>query len=396
MNEPQPEHVTTSGRMRVALIAPTGSLPDAHLMTAEEFCRRVGGNTGNLAFIEAIRSHLPGARIFPWHADPAELREHADVLVLAAANQIGPHTDLTALTELFEATALPVVVLGLGAQSHSIEADTEIPAAALRWLKVVADLAPSSAPNVGLRGYYTLRQLERVGAGGNATVIGCPSNFLNLDPNLPALIASRRTEPVRRIAVSVGQPYWPYLMEIERGLIDLADATYGFCVAQSELLMVQLAHAEFRSISAADFGLLRQYFRPALSSDEFAMWSRRNMLAFGNAETWRRWLRECDFVVGTRLHGVMLGLQSGVPAGCVTHDSRMVELCETMGVPSRHFTDMPETPTLSSLPELFAFDGDAYRRRRSELAGAYVDLLRGCGLQFDPGLEAISQGCPAD
>lgn len=173
------------------------------------------------------------------------------------------------------------------------------------------------------------------------------------------------------------------LATIERSLLDLVDVGFGSCVVQSGELMVRLGHGDLGTISDDDFESMRIYFRPELSTEEFALWCRRNMQAFGNIETWRKWIAEHDFVVGPRFHGIMLAIQSGVPAGCIAHDSRTMELCITMGIPVQQAADIPLPITFESLTELFHFDSKVYKEKRANLARSYIAILEGASLDFD-------------
>jgi hypothetical protein len=92
-------------------------------------------------------------------------------------------------------------------------------------------------------------------------------------------------------------------------------------------------------------------------------------------------MRNFDFVVGPRFHGVMLAMQAGTPGGVIAHDSRTHEMCQTMEIPVRMHHDMPEEFLPSDLPELFPFHAAAYARARAELAGRYVGILIAAGVE---------------
>lgn len=378
--------------MRVTIMGSSAGVRNTHRTDAATLSALHGGNLGNVAFVHALVQHVgagEGRAVVPWNAPVDEVRERADLIVIACANQLGSHVDLGDHADHLEAIDLPIVAIGLGAQSASRDAAAEIPAGTRRWLDVIVAHAPGTGPNIGVRGAYTLDQLERLGHGGQAVVMGCPSNLIDCS-DVAALVSARARRPVRRVASAAGQPHWPVLAGVERAILDLVDATDGSCAVQHDDLMIRLGQAEFSRISDAEFEQLRAYFRPELSDEAFALWSRRTMLAFGNATAWMGWLARHDFVVGPRFHGVVLGLQAGVPGGCVTHDSRTAEMCETMGVPNRPFSAMPERLTPKALPELFPFDPDAYRQRRADLAAVYVGLLKGCGVPFDPDLQQVA------
>lgn len=379
--------------MRIAIMGSSAGIKNTHRTDAATLSALLGGNLGNLAFVHALVRHVGGGDdsvVVPWNAPPDKVRERADLIVIACANQLGGHVELGGHAAHLAAIDLPVVAIGLGAQSANRDDDAQIPEGTRRWLDVIAAHAPTKGPNIGLRGRYTLDQLERLGHGGQAVVMGCPSNFIDCS-DIAARVGARARQPVRKVASAAGQPHWPFLARVERSILDLVDATDGSCIVQHNDWMIRLGQAEFSRISDAEFEKLRAYFRPELSDEAFALWCRRNMLAFGNAPAWMEWLTRHDFVVGPRFHGIMLGLQAGVPGGCVTHDSRTAELCETMAVPNRSYTDLPERLTPEGLPDLFPFDPDAYRRRRAELASVYVDLLKGCGVPFASELKDLAE-----
>jgi hypothetical protein len=88
-----------------------------------------------------------------------------------------------------------------------------------------------------------------------------------------------------------------------------------------------------------------------------------------------------DFAVGARFHGVMLAIQAGVPGGVFAHDSRTLELCQTMGLPVRVPGEVPAGFGLADLHALFPLDVAAFAAIRERLRRVYVDLLRGCGVE---------------
>jgi polysaccharide pyruvyl transferase WcaK-like protein len=75
-----------------------------------------------------------------------------------------------------------------------------------------------------------------------------------------------------------------------------------------------------------------------------------------------------DFVVGTRIHGAMLGLQAGIPSLCIAHDSRTREMCEVMQVPFVMAADVRTGTTLSDLLGRFRFDARSFDENRRMLA----------------------------
>ena len=350
------------GAKRIAFMASSRFVDGLYEATAEQIYNLQGGNTGNVAFVNAIASHLTGEVNFvSWDATPDQLKRAGDVVVIACANQLGEHTNLGKTAENLEKAGLPVLALGLGAQANSQADNISITKGTRRWIEAIANQAPSGQPNIGVRGTYTLAQIERLGLGGSAAVIGCPSNFTNLSFDYISSVQRASEQDVALVACAMGHPFSPALGPIERQLLDLVDETEGTCIVQHDLSMIKLALHEFEGLGAPLLEQMRRYFRPSLTLEEFKVWCRKRLLVFADADNWMTWTKRYDFVVGPRFHGIMLAIQAGVPAGCIAHDSRTLEMCQTMGIPVRMYNSFEEPLRLRDLRSLFPFDASTYR-----------------------------------
>jgi hypothetical protein len=374
--------------MKVALIAPQMWVHESYRRPSDHLFRKSGANTGNFAFVHALWSHLsPHVEIFPWEASPEVMRERCDIIVMACANQLGPHSNLEQLAITFERTKLPILAIGLGAQARELGVTVELTAGTRRWLNVVAAHAPAKAPNIGVRGEFSREQVERNGQHDRAVVTGCPSNLINPDPSLAKRIEERhRRGRIERVAVPAGLQHWVKLAKLEQVLADIVEQTSGLYIAQSEIDMIRMARGEWGDMDDATFRSLRNYVRPGLSDDDFRLWCKRHATCFIDAASWMESMRAFDFVAGARFHGVMLAMQAGTPGGVIAHDSRTLEMCETMLIPVRMHDDMPASFAASDLPLLFEFDAAAYGRQRLELANRYVDMLTAAGITPSVGL----------
>ncbi len=369
--------------MRVALLAPAMAVADAFCRNSEHLFELSGANTGNFAFTHALFRHFsPGVERFFWHERPEVIRERCQIAVVACANQLGPHTDMSALAHTLEKTGLPIVALGLGAQAPDTSASVSLTAGTDRWLRVLADHAPAKGPNIGVRGAFTLQVLEKLGLEGQGAVIGCPSNFLSEDPDLGAKIAAKYAgSPIERVAVAAGTRHAPAMAPLEQELARLATSTGGVYVTQADLDMIRLARSEFDAIDPGDLEKLRAYIRPDLDIAAFKRWCRRYATCFTDSGSWLEAMRAFDFVVGPRFHGVMQAIQAGTPGGVVVHDSRTRELCETMRIPFRDYREIEPGFRADELYRLFPFDADAYRVRRRELLLRYLGVLSWAGVK---------------
>ncbi len=377
---------------RPILLGVNPYLSDYYRKDAKTLLAETGGNTGNLAFMFAVSRHVPQGRTVHWDMPVRDIRAAGDIVVLALANQLGKHTDLDRAAGRLEELGLPVIGLGLGAQAPSMGADVELSAGTERWLRTLAKLRPSDAPNIGVRGAYTKAQIARLGMPDAAVVTGCPSNFISMNDDVAGKVARGFSRKPRHIAVAAGIPYIQGLAGIERDLADIVTQTGGAYIVQHGLEMLQLARNEFDVMAPEKFELCRRYIMPNRSADEFKAWCRQHAYAHYDARSWMDFMRRFDFVVGTRFHGVMLAFQAGVPGGCIAHDSRTQEMCETMGIPVRHHSEITGGLTQHNVMDYFKFDPKQYRETRRTLQEAYVGVLTGADLPIPRNLAPTPVG----
>ncbi|UUX94128.1 polysaccharide pyruvyl transferase family protein [Aquabacterium sp. J223] len=378
--------------MKAFLFGFSPSLEAAPLLPTERALQLVGDNTGNLAFCYAISQHLGGdLRSILWHAEPPAVERLGDVGVLTLANQLGSHVDLGYLVDSFRRLDVRLVGIGLGAQAGHAEENVDIPQGTLDWIRAIQDHSPSESPNLAMRGEFSRRSLERYGLADKAVVTGCPTLFINPDPGLGRKIVDRWNGKPELIAVTAGHQRWTHLSRLEASLVQMACSTGGDYICQSPLEMVRVGRGEAGSLDHEVADACRQYAAPWMSDVEFSRWTQRHARSFFSAAFWMDHLRRFDFVVGTRIHGVMLALQVGVPAMCVAHDSRTLELCATMKVPHVEAKDVSRGITRDMLSRLFQFDADAFDKNRLTLAARYVRFLRSNGLEPATWLASIAQ-----
>nr|WP_256476194.1 polysaccharide pyruvyl transferase family protein [Siccirubricoccus soli] len=317
---------------------------------------------------------------------PSTIRGAGDIIVLPLANQLGRHMKLGGAAERLQAIDLPIIGIGLGAQATSYEQDVELDPGTRSWLEQLATRAPSDHPNIGARGPYTKEQIAKLGFGSAATVTGCPSNFICGDAKLGDRLAAGFAKTPKRIAVAAGIPYIAQLADIERQLADIVTLTDGAYIVQHGLEMIELACREFDTMASDKLELCRSYIQPLSSMDEFKAWCSRFAFAFSDVRPWMDFVRRFDFVVGTRFHGAMLAIQAGVPAACIAHDSRTLEMCQTMQIPVCHYKDINVPLTRYNIMDFFKFDAEAYTETRRRLCGAFVDILKAAELDVAPGV----------
>lgn len=335
----------------------------------------VGQNTGNLAFQHAVHQHLSRpAGVVGWGATPQQVHQMGEIAVIPGANQFGAHVDYARLAEKVAELECAIVMIGLGAQAKVDGSVPEVPEGTVQWVREIARRSPGGGPNISVRGPFTKEVLAHYGLGESAIVLGCPSLFINPDPLLGQRIKAN-IRPARRIAVAAGHQTWKALSRVEASLAAMVTATGGSYVGQHGLPMLQLTRGEASRMAEADLRACRDYACPHMDLDEFIRWSERHGAVFFDVPSWMEHYRRFDFVVGARIHGVMLALQAGVPGLCIVHDSRTLELCQTMKVPYVLAKDVKDGIAREQLLDLFDFDADAFDANRRFLARRYVEFL---------------------
>jgi hypothetical protein len=344
----------------------------------------IGHNNGNLAFVYAISQHLTGSvTYYPWHTSPAKLRAEVDLIVIPCANQLGGHTDLGGLAENLKEANVPVVAIGLGAQSKNEDEDVSLKPGTLEWLKTIASLRANDAANIYVRGPYTEGQVKKLGV--DAVVMGgCPSFFINKNPDLGIRIARNFSGLPKALCVAGAHQSWANVADAEQQLVSMISDSYypGSYVPQSMGDMIKISRNEFDSIDPAVLERIRLFVAPHLSMEMFKEWCRRFARSFYDVPAWMDHLRNFDLTVGARYHGVALALQAEKMGLTITIDTRTKELCEQTGVPNVSADEIRGVVTRKRLYErLKSFDGQKYDEFRSMKANIYVDFLIGNGIK---------------
>ncbi|SBT37565.1 polysaccharide pyruvyl transferase family protein [Micromonospora auratinigra] len=296
----------------------------------------LGDNAGNLVFGHAAHKLLAtsSARITPTEFragtyDAREINERYDVFVLPLANAFRrSYLDrLQSMTRMIEKLRIPVVVLGVGAQTD-VHGDREylrpIDDAVKAFCRAVLDRSPS----IGVRGEVTETYLRTLGFSA-VEQIGCPSMFLHGD-SLRIEKGKAALEPQDRIALTIS-PYvtsmakivsrhherYPNLRYLPQDLRTLGTLLYGDAAEHRGRRSAMPVHDD----------------HPLFVEDKVRM--------FVDPWTWMDYLSTVDFAFGTRIHGTITALLAGTPGYLFAHDSRTLELARYFGIPHRIMGDVP-------------------------------------------------------
>ncbi|WP_435124348.1 polysaccharide pyruvyl transferase family protein [Micromonospora tulbaghiae] len=318
------------------------------VVTAEETYERdwIGKNSGNLVFSHAAHKLLAtsAAEITPsrFRADPRdadEINEKYDVFVIPLANAFRHDyaNRLTSMARLIERLKIPVVVLGVGAQTDvdgGLESLRPIDAPVKAFCRAVLDRSHS----IGVRGEISETYLRSLGFSA-VEQIGCPSMFLHGDSlRVEKAKATLSTEDrlafvispyVRALAPLVRHHHrrYPNLRYVAQGLYALGTLLYGDAPnlrGKTDDMPIHTSH-------------------PLFVEDKVRM--------FVDPWPWMEYLSGFDFAFGTRIHGTITALISGTPGYLLAHDSRTLELARYFDIPHRLMRDVPADVDAAQLYE---------------------------------------------
>nr|WP_281721870.1 polysaccharide pyruvyl transferase family protein [Nitrosomonas nitrosa] len=348
---------------RPAHVPVDGDLTLAHML------RDTGGNTGNLLFISSLRRVLGDERSTSGVAfEPTHLRE-CDGLIVPAANWLKASSDFGNLAARIEATTLPCVVVGLGAQAPKEGQIPKLQPGTLRFLSVVAERSKS----IAVRGEFSAQVLEAYGFK-EVVVTGCPSLLWHVDRGANVAKQSKR---IAKISINgtrgefdevAFKPVYEPGLQLARMAMRLS-ADY---VAQTELPDMYFGMERFAEEDGVYERALAFVKRIYGVEDEMALrgYLTAHVKTFFNVETWIDYLRKRDFAIGTRLHGIIAALLAGTPGLLLTHDSRTTEAARALSIPSIDARSFDYKSSLQELYDAVSFD------EFNDAQDAYIERFR--------------------
>lgn len=359
------------------------AVDDAAFQGSDELLQLVGQNTGNLAFHYGV-NRIIGAKPanVPWYATADQINAAGELAIMPCANQLGTHVDMGSFAAKLEIATPRIVAVGLGAQGSSLYSDlSDLPEGTVAWLKQLVSHAPEPGkPNITVRGDFTMRVLEKYGFSSNAVSLGCPSLLINPNQDLGRQLQDKYDARFDRVAVAAGHPAWAPLSGIESALVRIMMDTDGAYIIQATGEALALARSDKTKDLTPYKKSLRAYLGLNLSDEQFDRWVRRYMVAFYNIPAWMEYIRGFDFVVGSRIHGIMLAMQAGVPGLCIAHDSRIRELCEKSRIPCVLASNIKGRLTIEDLRSMVEFDGHDFDANRSQIRGQYLQFFQDNGV----------------
>ena len=313
-------------------------IPRAFEYSSLDVTRLSGANLGNFVFRYALQSIIEDFFSFTPVNYPAIRSRVSDQeieeVIVSAANWLGTREQdersNKVRADIIESVDAPVISFGLGVQAKQGTEVVKLGPESQRLARVLA----AKASSLSVRDRLTANTLEKLGIG-NVVVTGCPSNFINTQPDLGKVIANKARDLAAkgsdweavRTCISEFSGGHAQSGAILKTTLQFMRTAPAFYVAQSPALLPFLLReedsipAEYRSNAGMPEAELRKVILA-------------KTLHFSSVDGWLDFCRTCDFAFGMRIHGNMVPMQAGVPSLLVGHDSRTSGLGKEMGVPT--------------------------------------------------------------
>lgn len=332
----------------------------------------IATNSGNLIFSDAAHKILttPDTEVFSngMRTDvnaAARINEEYDAFVVPLANAFRPTFEqpLQRLTRLIGKLKIPVIVMGVGAQTGVTYDPARLKPMEPSVRAFCAAVLDHSA-SIGVRGEFTEQYLTDMGFR-DVEVIGCPSMFMHGD-RLPVEKKSATLTAESRIAVNGSHTAvrggglhkvitrtherYPHLRYIGQNLTDAKQLHWRDVDSPAGRITEMPTHPDhpmYREDKA------RVYIDPI---------------------TWIDDLREFDYSFGSRIHGNIAALLAGTPATVLAFDSRTLELCRYFEIPHRLLSEVPADLDPADLYEEADFSGlSGNHKERFDRFTAFLD-----------------------
>jgi hypothetical protein len=297
-----------------------------------------GGNTGNMFIGHGLynnlicdeKSYHPGFHRIP----PEQFHDYYDLVMIPASNFVNNSTDLEAHYDYFSRTKVDLVCFGLGSQllpnrEVALQPGTE------RFLRLVSERSGS----IGVRGTFTAEVLWDLGVR-NLSIVGCPSLLNMRSDQLQRLCEGRPT--LEKIGVNFSNNVRSHsvngaaMRATENSLFERVIHENSYYIIQNELpeidLLTAIATGRTDKIPSA-LDRICASFQVQPSRRDVTKYLTTRLRVFFTVPEWLGSTATMTASIGSRFHGNIAAILSGVPALFLVHDMRTLELCEHFRVP---------------------------------------------------------------
>ena len=325
-----------------------------------------GENIGNKLWLMGLISSISGKDCTIEYEnkklDVGFINENYDMCIKPSANLFGEYFAhwMDDHVKKYAGVKIPIHVIAVGAQAKSYdELDDlaeKIKPSAVSFIESIDRTGGTFA----LRGYFTEALLKRLGYN-KAFVTGCPSLFqlglININKGI-SLEEELKTAFNGNLKLS----YDFLIKRMSAG--DFFDQSVFFDVICSD--------------DVPDYStLLKKY---GLYGTRLLMNKKVRLII--DMPDWMNYLKTegFNFSFGTRIHGSIMSLLSGIPALVIPPDTRVQEMCEFFEIPTTTYKEARK----SNLIDLYHnADYTAFNSNFAARLQYYIDYLQGIGIEYN-------------
>ncbi|MEU9913127.1 polysaccharide pyruvyl transferase family protein [Streptomyces sp. NPDC051001] len=341
------------------------------VVPVEESLQRdiIATNSGNLIFSDATHKLLEapdtevvsnGIKSLVSEAD--RINQEYDAFVVPLANAFRPSFEqqLKRLTRLITRLKIPVVVVGVGAQTGLNYDPARLKPIEPSVRAFVSAVLERSA-SIGVRGEFTEQYLRDMGFRDVET-IGCPSLFMygkELD------VQKRSAELTAESRIAVNGSHNAVQKQGLGKIIEQAHARYP------HLRFIGQNLSDARQLHWRDLSDPNSRVKAIPTHPDHPMYQEDKVRVYVDPVTWIDDLRDFDFSFGSRIHGNIAALLAGTPATVLVGDSRTLELCRYFEIPHVRIDQLPADLDPARLYEEADFGGlvSGHHERFERFAG---------------------------
>jgi len=312
----------------------------------------LGLNTGNLIFDNAIEKQIKFCKMINLQDFRQLDFPYCGHAVLTVANLIiaGDDKECEKYFALYRKWKGQITIIGLGSQATvNGESPQELIDRLTPVRRAMIKMFAKRTVALGIRGKYTADCLDLLGIH-NYFIIGCPSVY-SFGQNVNVKYAKPSLSKLL-ISVTKNSTEGHYTKCNEKIIEEGNSYNAMWCIQMRPEVPFELMG---KCTNIDDY---QNLLPDVVITDKEISWIKNNTVYFFDIHKWENWLvkNSFTFAIGTRFHGNMLAFLQGIPTLWITHDSRTVELIETLHLPYITEKQFMDTKDMSSLIEKWNCD----------------------------------------
>ena len=333
-------------------------------------CPNFGNKLWYQSLISLISTPENNVTIYDEKMSPQEINEKFDLIIYPMANIFSTafYKGLPKLTEIIKQFKIPVFVISCGVQADNYDQLDEVCEQIGNESKEFISAVYNTGGQFALRGYFTAEFFKKLGFNDPA-VVGCPSLYQ---------LGNATRIDKKNVEIADFKPSFngslaklnPYMKLYKNSIFYDQDVFYDILYNPNFFNKNESVGYNVKKIL--------KYNKGGVQLAELLHNDRLRLIA--DMWDWQdSFIHEgISFSFGSRIHGSVIALLSGVPAVVVGFDSRTREMAE--------FYDIPCVPSFEDVKpeELYSFyeklDYTKFNNNLAKKISNFEEFLRKCGI----------------